>query len=558
VSQCPECGTPFDPADPATVNTGRPLGRLSRMLLSPPGRPTWMLTALTALLTLWLFRLPAPASDGLPGAAKAALLWVPLLAWWAARAVLAAAAVLNRRQPWARPFGARRRWAVIPAALAVTLLVVAVGLPFRAALWMSRPWLDALAARTLAGPTLVDYPDTWAGLFPVERVYRLPGPPNEVGFALRTDPVVRGVVGLAVEVYPPLFWRLWASSRSDNSPTFGLTRTDGDAPARTFPDPDADRVGKYESPPNVDGFDKAAGTVETRTTHTPLGGGWFLAEFADKDRAWVAARRFAASQADPTAPGADELLPQLVAKLGDFPAWWSYHDGGRWVSKGLVSGCDPFPYPVVDGLLRFGLRSVPELLKAAERHPDEYVRVNAMRVIRLMRPPAAEVAGTLIGRLTSPEEQDGFAALEALEELGPLPAGSVDALAGGLSSPRATVRAGVIRLLAAAGPAGLRKLPEILAAADDPSPQVQTAVLIALERLKPGPEAVMKAAVPMLKNYSWVEGDSVSARAARLLAKQGTAARFRRRAGRADHRGGGRRARRRPGRRAAGGTPADR
>lgn len=46
--RCPECGRAFDPADPATMNLGRPLGAVGRWLFSPPAlmtRACWVLTA---------------------------------------------------------------------------------------------------------------------------------------------------------------------------------------------------------------------------------------------------------------------------------------------------------------------------------------------------------------------------------------------------------------------------------------------------------------------------------------------------------------------------------
>src|SRR4051794_26855319 len=36
--RCPECGRAFDPADPRTMNPGRPLGPVARQLLRPIGR----------------------------------------------------------------------------------------------------------------------------------------------------------------------------------------------------------------------------------------------------------------------------------------------------------------------------------------------------------------------------------------------------------------------------------------------------------------------------------------------------------------------------------------
>src|SRR5437588_712884 len=56
-TRCPECGRPFDPADPRTMNFGRPLGPFARRLLTPVGWPTILLASLSlagvAVVTRW-------------------------------------------------------------------------------------------------------------------------------------------------------------------------------------------------------------------------------------------------------------------------------------------------------------------------------------------------------------------------------------------------------------------------------------------------------------------------------------------------------------------------
>lgn len=45
-NRCPECGHPFDPSDPWTMNTGRPMPKFAWRLVLPVGpliRATWYL-----------------------------------------------------------------------------------------------------------------------------------------------------------------------------------------------------------------------------------------------------------------------------------------------------------------------------------------------------------------------------------------------------------------------------------------------------------------------------------------------------------------------------------
>lgn len=56
--RCPECGRPFDPADPSTMNLGKPMGRLARWMLRGVSRPIAALFLLAALLILSTTRWP--------------------------------------------------------------------------------------------------------------------------------------------------------------------------------------------------------------------------------------------------------------------------------------------------------------------------------------------------------------------------------------------------------------------------------------------------------------------------------------------------------------------
>src|SRR3954447_6806615 len=56
--RCPECGRPFDPADPTTMNTGQVVGPVTRWLMSPPGWPMYLLLAAAVLVSLWACVVP--------------------------------------------------------------------------------------------------------------------------------------------------------------------------------------------------------------------------------------------------------------------------------------------------------------------------------------------------------------------------------------------------------------------------------------------------------------------------------------------------------------------
>jgi hypothetical protein len=58
--RCPECGRPFDPAAPATMNFGRPMGRLARAALAPLGRSPLLISVLAAGLVWSTVRAPVP------------------------------------------------------------------------------------------------------------------------------------------------------------------------------------------------------------------------------------------------------------------------------------------------------------------------------------------------------------------------------------------------------------------------------------------------------------------------------------------------------------------
>jgi hypothetical protein len=164
--RCPECGRGFDPADPLTMNLGRPLGPAARALLRPIGRwadgCVWLVGAWGAWLSLGM----------LPRAV--------LLLWFGLGSALVLAPVVLRRTlrgiaatVYRQPAAARRADAAFDQrarrVIRVAIVLVLTRAPAYVAWWVSRPWTDAVARQVATDPVDAPLPpEQWAGLYRVE------------------------------------------------------------------------------------------------------------------------------------------------------------------------------------------------------------------------------------------------------------------------------------------------------------------------------------------------------------------------------------------------------
>jgi hypothetical protein len=179
--RCPECGRPFDPDDPATMNMGREVGWLAAWLMRPPGWAMYLLLGGAVLVSLWACVVPtrrgafsdivsglllvpprlwwrriggfwldldSPYGRFLLGAA----LWMPLIMSWAARRVTRGIVVRRVSNQKAAPFAYWRRWLVVPVVFGLTILVGMTRLPTYAGFWVSKPWLERAAREAKASP----------------------------------------------------------------------------------------------------------------------------------------------------------------------------------------------------------------------------------------------------------------------------------------------------------------------------------------------------------------------------------------------------------------------
>ncbi len=159
--RCAECGRAFDPGDPQTVNTGRPVPGYASWAVGPISWPVYAAALAGVGVTLWRARLPVQpfswASPVVWGWVAVAAVW---LAWPAVRA-----AVLHH-YGWPsrviRPMG-RLYW-VVPAVIVAMAAGAAQRVPPRAAFAASRADMDRLAAAVMARPREVFQPRR-VGLF---------------------------------------------------------------------------------------------------------------------------------------------------------------------------------------------------------------------------------------------------------------------------------------------------------------------------------------------------------------------------------------------------------
>jgi hypothetical protein len=163
--RCPECGRPFDPADPFTMNVGRPLSPLALRILAPARWPKPLAYTLASLLTLWSLLLPGygPYLCIFLALGYAAILSLSIL-----HSILKFITRRIYRQLKPRPNPDRPHLARARIAVLIAFALLWFELPFRAVFLVSRPSLEHLAVHQLDEvPYDTPYPVTrLCGLLP--------------------------------------------------------------------------------------------------------------------------------------------------------------------------------------------------------------------------------------------------------------------------------------------------------------------------------------------------------------------------------------------------------
>ena len=157
--RCAECGHSFDPANPATMNLGEPLGPLARFLLGRVSWPTALLILLPSACLLCAATQPVVYDRFywyLLGAY--ALLMTGVIG---VRRLVRIAVGAARRQP--RPAGITAEWRGVGliCIIAAVLILVGLKLPLYFGLWMSKSSLDEI--RGQYQPTTAGEMDLYKG-----------------------------------------------------------------------------------------------------------------------------------------------------------------------------------------------------------------------------------------------------------------------------------------------------------------------------------------------------------------------------------------------------------
>ena len=151
--RCPECGKPFDPANPKTMLLPGAIGPIAYVLLRPVNKSirilAWIATALLLLgypytvdsIIPWLGMLGALGE----------IVWLALLLYWLARLLLAIPISLyHRRSLHTLPKGWLKKWCFpIPVLFPATLLAFMCGIAVHLDFVLSKPMLDQAVHVTL-------------------------------------------------------------------------------------------------------------------------------------------------------------------------------------------------------------------------------------------------------------------------------------------------------------------------------------------------------------------------------------------------------------------------
>lgn len=182
--RCPECGRGFDPADRLTFSVPGDANEWHRRALRAPGWPLNGIGAVACLMLLWAFGPPA-GSYWMSTLAGGGLFFSCGVIWLSradqARRVAKATGTYRThlRPRW-------RRWLLLPAMFAVTLLLLQVQAPRHARFAIARASLERTAKSMLASPPtgLLGLPGS-AGV-----LQSVPAPMYKIQFAEVVDGLV--------------------------------------------------------------------------------------------------------------------------------------------------------------------------------------------------------------------------------------------------------------------------------------------------------------------------------------------------------------------------------
>ncbi len=175
--RCPECGRPFNPADPTSYRTGIDNDDLYRPWLRPPSSwlNGWAAIAAYALLM----------AASVPGMDQFSAFWACVVGafsgvCWLFRLIqhLSSRFYFKGKGVELEPFD--RRWSTVPLLALAVMLLLASDAPLQFRVLLSRPSMDRFASDALSRK-IASQSDRWIGLFPARQI---DGKENGVGFGV--------------------------------------------------------------------------------------------------------------------------------------------------------------------------------------------------------------------------------------------------------------------------------------------------------------------------------------------------------------------------------------
>lgn len=169
--RCPECGRPFDPADPKTMS------KINSSALKhwPMHAPGWIFHLTTAVLAMAMLVAWTPPGGYFSLVMLSLIGWVLFGGIWCLRLVITLGLMLYHHDRPPSPLNWAMRWMVAPLIVCLTLGLIVKRVPLRAGFRLSRPAMQQLAQQVMAVPPGGVMPaDRFVGIYHASSAEQLP------------------------------------------------------------------------------------------------------------------------------------------------------------------------------------------------------------------------------------------------------------------------------------------------------------------------------------------------------------------------------------------------
>lgn len=170
--RCPECGRDYDPNDQTTFRTGDEIGIIGKILLSQPGRNSYVICAVSAIALL--IGESVPNGYPIPEFLGMFFLVVIFLAWFLRVSLYAIAKKYFTAHSFSVPNTRRRAWIYFPVVFVIVVCLLTVRAPLWLTFAISRPFMERVASEQLQNPKRERGP-RWLGLYRAREIQPVVG-----------------------------------------------------------------------------------------------------------------------------------------------------------------------------------------------------------------------------------------------------------------------------------------------------------------------------------------------------------------------------------------------